>query len=292
MAGNYPDVPAPRIAYDRDGTVGLWFIDNVLQQELTALELANLNDESSGNVFSDGRSGTQIHYVVFLFTHMRDIAGVFFGAYESGGSPNTITLERSSNSTTGVDGAWVSAGSQGMSSSGTAIDMRAGITGYNLTGVRAIRIRFAANHNDFIAVRNVHIFGATSTGALSDRLQMWHPTLNEPLDDLTSSDGSYLDWGDVARGTSQDRTFRIKNSSGSLTANSVSLTVEVPTETTPSVATQHTLSNGGAFSSSVNLGNLSPNQISSVITLRKITVTNATLSLWTGRINVEAGSWT
>ena len=111
------------------------------------------------------------------------------------------------------------------------------------------------------------------------------------LDDNTFEDGTHIDWGDTVRGTSADRTFRVKNNSATLTANSIQLSTTVLTNTTPSLVNQFEYSDGGAFAQTLDIGNLAPGAISPLITVRRNTDISATLSVWTARIDIEPTSW-
>ena len=56
MAGNYPDPPAPRVAYDRDGSVGLMVTENGFAYELSNAQLQILNNESSDSMNDNSSS--------------------------------------------------------------------------------------------------------------------------------------------------------------------------------------------------------------------------------------------
>lgn len=288
MAGNYPDVPAPRMAYDRDGTVGLNIATGYgsVVSQLSAGTLLALNDETSTNAVTGNG-------ICIIFPELRDIRGMLIRYLETstGSQPSISASQWSANTTNGIDGSWTSMGTIGAYGAGDPVQYRQQIQALNLNGVKGIRWAQGGG-GATITYRTVHIYGVIAAAQNPDRLRMWHPTLDEPLDDATAADGAHLDWAEAVRGTTQDRTFRIKNNSATLTANSIDLTVNVPTDTSPTVASQHTLSDGGAFAGTINIGNLAPGTISSVITLRRTTASNAALSLWTGRINVNPGSWT
>lgn len=299
MAGFYPDVPAPRLAYDRDGTVG-FVIDlstNSVSQ-MSAGNLVTLNDESSGSILLINAGNSTMDYAYgLIFPELRNIIGVrnfHSGFGQTGGG----SLQYTTNSSNGVDGTWTSIGATGYSDVTTGFSstvLRTGITAISMLGVKGFRIRrnvgpnFGAN--SWYAL-TLHLYGSISAGQTPDRLRMWHPALDEPLDDNTSADGAYLDWGDVVRSTTQDRTFRVKNNSSTLTANSINIAASALTDAAPTLITQYTFSDGGAFGASVTVTSLSPGAISGVITVRRTTPSNAALSLWTLRITADPGSWT
>lgn len=282
MAGNYPDVPAPRMAYDIDGSVG-FFTDLVGVSVWSGAQMNSANDETAdGTGFSSGRNGV-------IFPQLRDVTGILF---HQGSASTTWLAETSIDTTNGLDGTWVNRGSFTNSAtypiSGPSARTEIEVVAW--TGIKAVRLRMSSVGGDNRL--GLHIYGALAAGETPDRLRMWHPTLDEPLDDATAADGAHLDWGDVTRGTTADKTFRIKNNSATLTANSITLTTSIRTDTTPSIPPQITYSDGGAFATSINIGNLLPGAISSLITVRRTTPVNATLALWWWRTIAEAGSWT
>lgn len=294
MAGNYPDVPAPRMAYDRDGTVGLK-VNYTLgtNSQLTAGEMANMNDESNSSVMTISPSANSQQWgVVLVFPQLRDITGytIFFELTQGG----TIQgVETSTDTTNGIDGTWTNQGNYvNAGNTATATLMRTSITALSVAGIRGIRWLNSSGAGGARNVRSLQLFGAIAAGETPDRLRMWHPTLDEPLDDNTSSDGAFFDWGDIQRNTTSDKTFRIKNNSATLTANGIIVSQETLTDTSPTVNSQFTFSDGGAFAASIDIGNLAPGALSPIITKRFTRPSNATLSLWTSRTIANPTSWT
>lgn len=51
MAGSYPDVPAPRMAWDRDGSVGFTITGAGTLSQLTQAQMQEFNDEDNVNVY-------------------------------------------------------------------------------------------------------------------------------------------------------------------------------------------------------------------------------------------------
>lgn len=289
MAGNYPDVPAPRMAYDRDGTIG-WgcYTDAASPTIMSGAQVATLNDEDGDGVATQtlvGTTGNKALFYGFIFPQLRSVSG-----YKVIISNTTTisTLEWSGNTTNGLDGTWNSLGNWAGT---TAIGDYRNITAVALTGVSGLRWRLT-NLNVNPVYQAIHLYGAIEAGQTPDRLRMWHPTLDEPLDDNTSADGAYFDWGDVQRNTTSDKTFRIKNNSATLTANSIVISQETPSDTTPTVNSQFTFSDGGAFAASIDIGNLAPGAISPVLTKRFTRPSNAALALWTSRTIANPTSWT
>lgn len=283
MAGFYTDVPAPRLAYDRDGT-RLFFVDDGGGITEYPSSLAVLNDENSGTEWMSGFGGG---WAVLIFPQLRDIVAYHLAVRTWVGG----TLETSTNTTNGQDGTWTTVTSNYSFNNDNPAkpNYRTVIYAVAMNGIIALKFRRGATGSR--AFKQLHLYGGLATGETPDRLRLWHPTLDEPLDDKVPADGAYFDWGDTAQSTSADRTFRIKNNSVTLTANSIAINQQTLTETTPSINSQFTFSNGGAFAASLNIGNLSPGQLSGVITKRRTIQSNAQLGLWSSRTNVEAGSW-
>lgn len=293
MAGNYPDVPAPRMAYDRDGTQVLHVNFSVASSTaLAASTIQSLNGESNTG-YQVATDDSTSRAIVFIFPQLRDISAYMVRLQET---PATVgALERSTNTTNGIDGTWTSVVSPWSSQTTTSnLVLRNNITTQSILGVKALRFRgnTSSDSNREFRIFNIHLYGGIASGETVDRLRMWHPTLDEPLDDLNAADGAYLDWAEVTRGTTADRTFRIKNNSSSLTANSISVATQASTDANPALGPQFTYSDGGSFATSITITSLPPGAISNVITVRRTTPTNATLALWWLRTVAEAGSWT
>jgi hypothetical protein len=133
----------------------------------------------------------------------------------------------------------------------------------------------------------LHLYGKPSLTATTDRLALWHPTLDLPMP------AAWLDWGDTPRSSAADKQFRIKNQSSALTANDVNVYIEALTPGAPSVAGMHTLSDnaGATFSASLSVVALAPGEISVPITLRRVIPANAQLSTWSARVAADVTAW-
>lgn len=286
MAGSYMDAPAHRLAYDRDGSVGVSISNTGLLTALTGSQLIGMNTESeSVNALPNGT-----YELAIIFPIPVDIAAIFVSANSTSPSMSVWT---SQNTSTGVDGTWtqqVPARSffqdvkpnYRRAATVTAIpggSSSQGVVGLKLTATTASITNF---------LRALHIYGTPSSGATPDRLAIWHPTLNQAVSP------SYFDWGNAPRSSSADKSFRIKNLSGTLTANLVAVYVEALTPGAPSIASMHTLSdNGGStFLSSLSIPSLAPGAISSPLILRRVIPANANVSTWSARIGADVGSWT
>lgn len=280
MAGTYPDPPGPRIAYDRDGTV-LFTLDSALT---VATEQANsvnisLNDELESTAINVGTSG----YLLFLFPQAMDVS---HWAYWTVHDNAMFKAQYSTNSTNGIDGTWVDITKPTRATNKATL--RTNIQAIAATNVVALRLqRYSAAGASDYGFKTVHLYGKPS--AVSDRLEFWHPTLDQPL----SNTPAYFDYGDVARGAGAiTKDFRLKNLSTSLTANTITVGSDALTDATPTYVSQTDFRyNGGSYASTATLGSLAPNTVSNVFTVRLTTTASSQLSLWSQRYYASASNW-
>lgn len=278
MAGNYPNAPSWRMAHDRDGTQWFKSADGVTLTQLTTAEAVTLNDESAGTSIDTAR-------LYAIFPEKRDLDGYFVVQYwQVGGS--VIAIEVSADTTNGVDGTWVSLPTVPTSTL-VSPNYRSVIASTSL-GIRAVRFTAVGSQSVDGRVRwsAIHLYGEITAGQSLDRLLLWHPTLDERVPP------SYFDWGNVPRNSTATRDFRVKNVSSVKTANTVRVAMEALTDATPSVPGQHALSkSGGTYLAQQTIDTLAPEAISEVITLRRITPSNAVLGVNAFRVFADAASW-
>lgn len=283
MAGNYPDVPAPRMAYDRDGSTAFRLNTDNTITTLSSAQALTMNDESSSGVSTPSMGGTWTVYFGVIFPQARDISGVTISG-SNGGDYISDLFQTSVDTTNGLDGTWVTQiASPTIIGSAVTPTYRTAINSVAVTNIQGVRYRArkvlgAASGTQTCYA--LHLYGSISNKSGVDALRIWHPTLNEPLDENNSADGAYFDWGNIQRNTTSDKQFRIKNESLTLTANGIIISQQTPTDTTPSVNTMFSFSDGGAFAASIDIGNLAPGAISPIITKRFTRPSNAVLSLW------------
>lgn len=281
MAGNYPDAPSWRMAYDRDGTQVFSINSSNTITQLTSGTINTLNDDSDSQ-FQAASTNSNVS-LVFIFPELRDLDG--FLNMGSGG-PNSMTISVSADTTNGLDGVWTTISTAGIIGGAVKPAYRTSIVSTTALAIKAVKVRGTTNASGQWHVSAIHLYGEPVPGANPNRLELWHPTLDEKLTP------AFFDWGDVPRSSSADRTFRVKNLSGSMTAGATRVAMESLTDTTPSVVAQHTLSHGGgSFLAQVNIGDLAPGAISGPVTLRRITPSNAVLSLWSFRVFAESTAW-
>ena len=282
-----PALPvAPRIPYDR-AELGAAVVayngggGNLV--ELAAADVEKLVGENETTYMppSDAYAGW-----VALVLPPFDLAG-FIGNRDSMLSDRTA--QYSTDTINGADGTWtnipnyVTPGSSANTVYRNDVTIPASVV-ENVVGVRFGTTSTVSNRNVY---KMLHVYGYLKG---DDRLELWHPTLDQRLD------GDHFDLGNYARGGSAvDVDFRVKNLSGTKQANTVSLEQYVNTDTgeAPTVLSWHELSyDGGAFGAGpLSLGNLAAGAISAVCTLRRQPPSDAPLGFWTGHLFADADSW-
>lgn len=266
MAGNYPDVPAPRMPYDRDGSVVL-----IGTTQQTAAIMVALNDENASTAASAVSGGTPL---TFVFPQLRDLVAVY--AQSNSGSIGLVQV--SSNTTNGTDGTWTTYAADFSDGSGA---YRNEIQSAAAAGINGIRF-YGVSGVAFTPV-SVHLYGTIATGQTPDRLSFWHPTTDVELS------GAFFDFGDIPRGGVVTKQFRLKNRSTSLTAGGITVTDEILTDTTPALAPQYTYSTDNTtYTDTLTVGSLAPNTITSIYYMRLTKPADASLGLWVARHNAVA----
>lgn len=282
MAGFYPDAPSWRIAYDEDGTQGFKVTDTGVITDLTSADLIKLNNDVMG---SDGPGAvSNVEAICLIFPCLMDIDAVFaVGDHFGGSNLRASAIKTSANTTNGFDGTWSS------QSVGSAVGhtgkaaIRQDIVTSTWGGIRAVKFYGTGSFTQ--QFHTIHLYGEPTAGQTLDRLVLWHPTLNQRVG------AAYFDWGDTPRASSADKTFRVKNISGTLTANAPRVSLETLDDGSPSVPGYHQVSKGAGFAAQQTLANIAPGGISAeTITLRRTTPSNAQLGLWDLRIQAEASA--
>lgn len=280
------NAPDHRLAYDRDGTVMVTYTAGSVVTTRTQAETALVNaDDNTGFTLPTGTVGLGL-----IFPIPMDLTAMFIAISNSS---NPVTVQVSPDSTNGIDGTWYGVSLAGLARvrntlpnyrDASQIDYPAGAA---TLGVRAVRLTWPSSVYGYV-LYSWHLYASPSASATKDRLAIWHPTLDERVSP------TYFDWGNVPRSTSQDLSFRIKNLSTDLTANTISVYTEALSPGTPSVAGMHTISQtgGSSFLPSISIPSLAPGAISPVYILRRVVPTNAQLSVWSARLAADVTSWT
>lgn len=288
MAGSYPDVPGRRMALDADGSVALRYDKAPLTgptaiYNLSPAERAVVNNEAT-DLYTHSSSRAGEVSLFWIFPELREIDGWFFAKGYIGAIPK-FDLRSSVDTTNGIDGAWVTRTSQ-VEPPNSVASYRSTINGVAFTGIRGLDFFWNGYHSaDFVyRWQSTHIYGVISPGQTPDRLLF----IDEATGLTFTKD---QDWGNVPRGSSQDKTLRLKNNSATLTANTISYSVDALTGTSAGWYT-HTAPGGSTFAASQNIASLAPTVTSGLITTRRITPAGAVLGLHAARLYATTATWT
>lgn len=298
MAGLYADIPGTRFALDQDGSVmkhrnfttaGAW-------TDVTASigEVLKVNTANFIGMMTPGNANTEYCQVAVAFPEARDITGLYLHGGFNDATPNaqSFTWEYSTDTTDGTDGTWTAftatftyMGNHDQIGDSSKPYYRSDIATVSLLGAKGIRIRWNSSHAWSVQYRLFvwHVYGNRPLTGVN-RLAFWNPTSDQALG------AAYLDFGDIAQGTSVTRQFRIKNISGTLTANTISVAVSdlLPeyTGTGIELSTDNT-----TYQASIAIGNLAPGIISPVLYVRRTVPAAETPTQRQARLLATAASW-
>jgi hypothetical protein len=267
MAGAYPDPPSYRMAYHRDGTQ--IFAGGV---NLSQVNLDRLNSEAGDVAVTSSQ-------VIIFFPEARDLDAIWLN-----GNSGSVPVEVSVDSTNGVDGAWTSGPTVTVTAdvaNPLGSGWRTSIASSTTFGIKAIRFTLTN-------LRNIHIYGEIAPTVTEDRIEFWHPTIDQKI-----SPGDF-DWGNCPRQSTGQLSFRLKNMSPTLTAFDVIVSMLALTDTTPSVPAQHFLSSDGVhWAATVNAGAVASDGMSPILYLRRVTPSNAVLTTprWAFHLIADPTSW-
>lgn len=294
MAGDYPDKPSRQIAYDADGTVvvgGIQVTGTML--EPTAANITELNDEDNVDIaaFSvgipnqEGANNTSQWYLSFIWPELREIDGCFV-ATNGRDSTKADFFEESGDSTNGISGTFNVVSATDMDFDNVYPDPhRDNIRSFAESNVRVWRIgmQMDTDAGGGSKMKAVHIYGEISPGETPDRLLY--------IDEITGLEFSLpIDYGNVPRGSARDRELRLKNNSGSLTANTLQITAEALYLNSGSWYT-FDVAGGGFVSTNSDITSLGSGASSGLITIRQIVPDSELVGPHTARAFVNVASW-
>lgn len=298
MAGIYADIPGTRFALDQDGSVVKWrnFTTSSAWTDVSA-SIAESQKVNTANYVALGSSSTSANYhqIAVAFPEARTINGIYahIGFSVATVIPQNITWEYSTNTTDGTDGSWstftvtfTTLTSHDEVGENSKPYYRSDIATVSLSNVTGIRVRWNGNNGSPFEYRAyvLHIYGSRPITGVN-RLAFWNPSTDNALT------AAYLDFGDIAQGTTVTRQFRIKNLSGTLTANSISIAVSdlLPEYSSGGVEVS---TDNVVYASSVNIGNLASGVISSTLYVRRTVPGAETTTQRHARLLANAASWT
>lgn len=282
-----PDLPGTRLNYDADGT-DLYYRDQngtLSLQTLTTKQ--TLNDDLASTSITPSIPAFATFGWVWVFPEARTISGYHISLESTG--PYNHRLQYSLDTTNGTDGTWVTfATPTSFSEAGFAYNDNSWRTDFAsitpIDNVKAVRYLFDRTGSGGTIINRfcaIHLYGAYPASG-GDRVALWHPTLDQPLANVTSGE-------DQPAGTSRSFTFRVKNLSATLTANGVIVGSSVLTN--PSGAIALTFNKGSGFAATQDIGALAPGAISSVLTGSLALPTTAALGAYNPRITAVPTSW-
>lgn len=290
MAGIYDDAPSRRMGFDADGTVGVWYKDGFAANNLSATQMAYLNDETGHDLVSLPTSFAD-YTLALIFPQDRELDGVFATAWKGQSTnPALRAVDSSVNSTNGIDGTWVQQVANmpefydgDVYAAGTTYEkFRDNIQSMAVSITTAIRLHLDIGSTSLNSFGSLHVYGTISPGETPDRILFL---------DAENSDAVFtkvLDYAEVPRGQTQTRTVKIKNNSSTKTINTLQMTAE-----------DLYLNAGGFYTFSLDdvsyqatlttIGNLAPGG-TKLIYVKQVIPDGETLGLQTGRIKVSHAS--
>lgn len=307
MAGFYPDVPDNRMAYDVDGSRVLALRNNGVIAELSSEAAGSLQNEASSQVDIEATGDTGRLMVAVVFPELRELDGVLY--YERNTEQDYVSgtryIQTSSDTTNGVDGTWTTRHTYSTANRGNAdINLtsepfngpsrlvrelyRTQIIDMSVSGVRGVRVGLleATFYPSRYRVAALHLYGSPSDTVDVDRLFFIE------TGSTNNVAPAFFDFGDVPRSSTATKTFRIRNASNSLTANSITLSRTVLFDGTPTVSGDFQFSSDGTtWSNTLSIGNLAPGTNSGTLHIRRSTASNAELGVWALRLHADANSW-
>lgn len=289
MAGVYPDIPGTRFALDQDGSVAKY--RNITSgsgwTDVSGSLSAIVDAVNEDYVDVVGIAEDQTWEFSLAFPEARTLNGIFLASAAGAGGTTGNTYYYSNDTTDGTDGTWATfTGPNWVDTSATLKPYyRSTLTAFgamnNIKGVRW-RQTHANNSTSWHRIYCLHVYGSRPLTGV-DRLAFWHPTLDQALT------AAYLDFGDHPQGTVTTRQFRIKNISATLTANSTTVNVsDLDNEFNSNLLVS---TDGSSFASSINIGNVTPGTISSVLYVRRTVPGAETATQRVARLLSTAASW-
>lgn len=291
MAGLYPDAPSRRMGLDADGSLLLKVAPNTTTAaitEATAGERDDVNDEEGGvgwnsNNFPGVTHGGSTKWG-WLFPELREIDGVFVA---HSNQLSVTVVDHSPDTTNILDGAWTTEIADIADHATVRPTYRTAITSTAASSKRAVRVQTGYNggiSSSSQGLQAFHVYGEISAGQTPDRLIF--------IDENTGLEFTApKDFGDIPRGSSQDFTWRIRNISASLTANTIQYTAQDLYLGSGGWYT-HTLPGGATFQGTRQVASLAPATTSGLITTRRVTPGSEDLGTHAGRIYLNVDTWT
>jgi len=233
----YTALPDRRIPYDNDGTVlgysvPTWGateaseIANGVVLWMTGADMIEWNDPdyvglSSANMSLDGGVGRNAQAIWLFMPEQREVTAAYAGlnVVTAADGSNLGLFYGSNDTTNGVDGTWEAASwSSGVGSGAKSLDgWRRGIKPLSFTGGKKA-IRFTQHLDVSASITTLHVYGEKQAGQTPDDVIFINHD-DTPGVEFTAPE----DFGDQPLGTTVVRQFRLKNVSGTKTANTINV---------------------------------------------------------------------
>lgn len=244
-----------------------------------------------------GGSAIKRHGFVF-FPQLMDLDAIWFAQSNFFGSISDVWVSPDATNPTDIAATWIDCGDQLVAIGSAPLDnlLNSNPAPHPLangphTGIRAIRWGITTTGQDPPEIRQLMIFGRP-TDAQAHSLAFWDPTLDQEAPD------DWSDFGAISPGSSATVTVRVKNLSTTQTANNVTMQLaDAYRDMNASVSSTgggvEFSDDGGATWSEgpLNLGNLAPGTISSVISIRRTIEAGSSLDADCGELRAAVGSW-
>lgn len=168
----------------------------------------------------------------FSYSHQR-CSSIFAATYAvTYDTAPAWTVETSKDTTNGVDGTWttqyltnqtpMSVVKPNYRISSNLITLQDNSSSRDLRGIR-VTSDYSYSGSSVLRLKAFQIYGEPANSATPDRLDFRSELTDAKLTPY------FFDWGNVPRSSSEDRSFRIKNLSATLTATDIDLYVEALT---------------------------------------------------------------
>jgi hypothetical protein len=279
---SYSALPGNGIPYHIDGTVvKCYSSDGMVEATLNSTQMGELNDEDYTLVNPANITSTY-YFLTFFFPEERELEGVFavFAAEYNYYGP--LYVKGSNDTTNGFDGTWETASAPGgyntaeMNQDSWRKNIKAG--GFS-TAYKTWRLEFT-NGGNGKGMTICHLYGSKGSGETPDDI------IFLDAEDSDAEFAASLDYGDRPAGTSVTHQIKLQNTSATLTANTIDISV---THDNWLLST----SGSGPWSASLEISSLGPGVKSSIIYVKNTTdEPPADLGPQRVPIIVEVTSWT
>jgi len=284
----YPAVPDRRIPYDNDGSV---LVSAVAAGGVgagpstypTGAQAIAFNGSSyTGSSFGPA-NGNGAPAFWWFFPESREVTAFYVGIINLAGGWSAVAFQGSSDSTNGLDGTWETATVTPAIPSVSASrmdDWRQTIMAVSFTGPKKVVRFYGTRTGQEVTIAILHLYGEKAAGQTPDDIVY--------IDHDTTPGVEYTaveDFGDRPLATTLVRQFRIKNVSGTKTANTINIQCN---DTDFAISTD-----GITWVVTINIASLAPGAESATMYIRNTTpAVGSALGPRFARIITIVGSWT